>query len=145
MLCLRCTSSLLFSLRLGSRWPGRPGRRSPAAALGRRRSRRPRSCSPPPRRPQRAPGRWAPRSESLRRTPLNPIHLLLDLCIYRYRIQYIITPTSTPNSRLYSRTYLVLVLAKCHRSAMPLWFHLAFQSQWRRHARLVSIGAGIRS
>ena len=55
-----------------------------------------------------------------------------------------ITPTSTPNSRLYSRTYLVLVLAKCHRSAMPLWFHLVFESQRRRHARLVSIGAGRR-
>ena len=55
-----------------------------------------------------------------------------------------ITPTSTPNSRLYSRTYLVFVLAKCHRSAMPLWFHLVFESQRRRHARLVSIGAGRR-
>ena len=56
----------------------------------------------------------------------------------------IITPTSTPNSRLYSRTYLVLVLAKCHRSATPLWFHLVFESQRRRHACLVSIGAGRR-
>ena len=57
--------------------------------------------------------------------------------IYNY-----ITPTSTPNSGLYSRTYLVFVLAKCHRSAMPLWFHLVFESQRRRHARLASIGAG---
>ena len=55
-----------------------------------------------------------------------------------------ITPTSTLNSRLYSRTYLVFVLAKCHRSAMPLWFHWVFESQRRRHARLVSIGAGRR-
>ena len=53
-----------------------------------------------------------------------------------------ITPTSTPNSRLYSRTYLVFVLAKCHRCAMPLWFHCVFEPQRRRHARLVSIGAG---
>ena len=51
-----------------------------------------------------------------------------------YIIIYI-TPTSTPNSRLYSRTYRVFVLAKCHRSAMPLWFHLVFESQRRRHAR----------
>ena len=36
----------------------------------------------------------------------------------------------------------MFVLAKCHRSAMPLWFHLVFESQRRRHARLVSIGAG---
>ena len=35
----------------------------------------------------------------------------------------LITPTSTPNSRLNSRTYLVFVLAKCNRCAMPLWFH----------------------
>ena len=55
--------------------------------------------------------------------------------------KYIITPTSTPNSMLYSRTYLVFVLAKCHRSAMRLWFHWVFESQRRRHARLVSIGA----
>ena len=27
---------------------------------------------------------------------------------------------------------------------MPLWFHLVFESQRRRHARLVSIGAGRR-
>ena len=62
-----------------------------------------------------------------------------------HNLYNIITPTSTPNSRLYSRTYLVLVLAKCHRSAMPLWLHLVFESQRRRHARLVSIGAGITS
>ena len=55
-----------------------------------------------------------------------------------------ITPTSTPNSRLYSRTYLVFVLAKCHRCAMPLWFHWVFESQRRQHAHLVSICAGRR-
>ena len=38
----------------------------------------------------------------------------------------------------------MFVLAKCHRSAMPLWFHWVFESQRRRHARLVSIGAGRR-
>ena len=38
----------------------------------------------------------------------------------------------------------MLVLAKCHRSAMPLWFHLVFESQRRRHAGLVSLGAGRR-
>ena len=50
-----------------------------------------------------------------------------------------ITPASTPNSRLFSRTYLVFVLAKCHRCAMPLWFLSLFEFQRRRHARLVSI------
>ena len=56
----------------------------------------------------------------------------------------VITPTSTPNSRLYSRTYLVFVLAKCQGCAMPLSFHWVFESQRRRHARLVSIDDVIR-
>ena len=39
-----------------------------------------------------------------------------------------ITPKIDPKQYvIYSRTYLVFVLAKCNRSAIPLWFHSVFE------------------
>ena len=68
------------------------------------------------------------------------------IIIYIIYILYV-TPTSTPNSRLYSIGHILCLFllnatGDLNRWAMPLCFHSMFESQRRRHARLVSVGAG---